>query len=241
MGGRGGYNGRSPRKASSINSGREEKTPTKTKKKAVKVPSAAKKSGGKKKASAKKASAKKASARKAAPKKAAPRKAAARKTAPKKAAPSKRSSRKAPAKKVSKRTFKKEITEKLIEEKRRVLSEVNSMARVESDASKFEIGDIYDKASNERERELTLTLGDRERGKLSEIENALERLVDNTYDECDECGEPIGEDRLRALPFTRVCVECKSRSEVQEHIKGRPVEPGTIGMVDRGEPDDDEF
>ena len=57
-------------------------------------------------------------------------------------------------------------------------------------------------------------------GKLSEIEDALERIKDTSYGGCEECGEPIAEDRLRALPFTRVCVECQSKNERELKIKG---------------------
>ena len=56
---------------------------------------------------------------------------------------------------------------------------------------KFEIGDIYDTASNERERELSLILGDRDREKLAEIEDALERIENGNYWICDECGEKL--------------------------------------------------
>ncbi|HHD11457.1 MAG TPA: TraR/DksA family transcriptional regulator, partial [Deltaproteobacteria bacterium] len=105
------------------------------------------------------------------------------------------------------------MLERLLEEKKKLLNEVSQKVRTESDASKFEIGDIYDIASSERERELTLMLGDREREKLHEIDMALERLQDKDYGICEECGEPIGEARLRALPFTRVCVDCKTKAE----------------------------
>jgi len=137
--------------------------------------------------------------------------------------------------------FKKEMTEKLVTAKTKILQEVSHKIRSESNVHKFEIGDIYDIASNERERELALTLGDRDRGKLAEIEDALERLNDSSYGECEECGEPIAENRLRALPFTRVCVECQSRSEREERIKGRFSEETGLGIMEKSESEDEEF
>jgi DnaK suppressor protein len=169
-------------------------------------------------------------AKKAPKKKVVPKKAAARKPRVAKA-----------AEKRPKVSFRKELTEKLLADKRRILAEVTHKVKSESEGSKFEIGDIYDIASSERERELYLTLGDREREKLSEIEDALERIKDKSYGECEECGEPIGENRLRALPFTRMCVDCKSRSEREEHIRGRIVEEAAVGMMERSEAEEEEL
>ena len=43
---------------------------------------------------------------------------------------------------------------------------------------------------------------------LAEVDRALEKLDDGTYGTCDECGEPIGEARLEAMPAKVTCVEC---------------------------------
>lgn len=137
--------------------------------------------------------------------------------------------------------FKKEITQKLLESKNKILQEVSQKIKNESNVLKFEIGDIYDIASNERVRELTLILGDRDREKLSEIEDALDRIKDSSYGDCEECGEPITENRLRALPFTRVCVECQSRNEREQKIKGRFEEEPGLGILEKSENEEDEF
>ena len=139
-----------------------------------------------------------------------------------------------------KSSFKKEAVKKLLDAKSKILQEVTQKVRSESNTLKFEIGDIYDVASNERERELSLTLGDRDREKLAEIEDALERIRLGAYGECEECGEPVAEDRLRALPFTRVCVECQSRNEKEQRIKGRIEEETGLGILEKPE-DEDEF
>jgi DnaK suppressor protein len=74
-------------------------------------------------------------------------------------------------------------------------------------------GDIYDQASSERDRELGLLLGDREREKIHSIDEALLRIADGDYGICEECDEDIPLGRLRAMPFTRHCVKCKSDLE----------------------------
>ena len=203
----------------------------------------------KKKAAPKKAAAKKTAAKKAAPKK----KTAIKKAAPKKkVAPKKKAvaKKKAPAKKASpkkaaaprrKGSFKREIKKTLLKAKKKLLAEVTDKIKNESEDDKFDIGDIYDIASIERERELSLTLGDRDREKLLEIDAALEHLEGKDYGLCEECGDPIGEHRLRALPFTRMCVDCKSRLERDTFMRGRISEEPSPGMLEKHEAEDEEF
>lgn len=74
-------------------------------------------------------------------------------------------------------------------------------------------GDIYDQASSERDRELGLLLGDREREKIHSIDEALLRIDEGDYGICEECDEDIPHGRLKAMPFTRHCVKCKSELE----------------------------
>ncbi len=233
------------------------KTKTKTKKAVTpkkkpataKPKSAAKKSAAIKKGKESKQMSKTATGTKkaTAPKKAAAARKPAKAAKPAKPAGAKKAAKAAPKKKAaerkgSKSSFKKEILQKLLEAKGKILQEVAYKIKSESNVLKFEIGDIYDIASNERERELTLMLGDRDRGKLSEIEDALERIRDNVYGTCEECGEPIAEKRLRALPAARVCVECQSRNERELKISGGRFEEDTgLGIIDRGEVEDEEF
>ena len=45
----------------------------------------------------------------------------------------------------------------------------------------------------------------------ADVERALAKLEDGTYGSCDVCGEPIGEDRLEALPWAVLCVRDAGR------------------------------
>src|SRR3954463_3777557 len=45
---------------------------------------------------------------------------------------------------------------------------------------------------------------------LADIDRARAKIADGTYGRCDECGEPIGEARLEALPWAGKCVSCRS-------------------------------
>jgi DnaK suppressor protein len=60
---------------------------------------------------------------------------------------------------------------------------------------------------------MLLGLSERERGMLREIDEALDRIDEGTYGICEECGEPIAETRLKALPYATLCVDCKADRE----------------------------
>ncbi|MCA9772841.1 MAG: TraR/DksA family transcriptional regulator [Myxococcales bacterium] len=75
-------------------------------------------------------------------------------------------------------------------------------------------GDIYDQASDERDRELSLLMSERERAKLASIDDALSRIKDGSYGECESCGEMIPIGRLKVMPFAIFCVDCQSQAEL---------------------------
>ncbi len=54
--------------------------------------------------------------------------------------------------------------------------------------------------------------------RLRNVEDALDRLDEGTYGYCEDCGRPIGLERLKVLPFTKYCVQCQEQREgiVQE-------------------------
>jgi DnaK suppressor protein len=45
------------------------------------------------------------------------------------------------------------------------------------------------------------------RDQLDDVERALAKLDDGTYGSCDVCSQPIGADRLDAMPTARFCIE----------------------------------
>lgn len=108
-----------------------------------------------------------------------------------------------------------EIRLLLIQMKEATLREISRSIKSGSEATVGEetTGDIYDQASSERDRELELILSDRERQKLHNIDDALLRMDDGEYGICEECDEEIPLGRLKAMPFTRHCVKCKSDLE----------------------------
>lgn len=108
-----------------------------------------------------------------------------------------------------------EIRALLLEMKQTTLKEISRAIKSgsESHVGEETTGDIYDQASSERDRELGLILSDRERQKLHSIDDALLRMDEDEYGICEECDEEIPLGRLKAMPFTRHCVKCKSDLE----------------------------
>ncbi|MCZ4537731.1 TraR/DksA C4-type zinc finger protein [Gordonia terrae] len=54
---------------------------------------------------------------------------------------------------------------------------------------------------------------ERSRVRLDEIGAALDRVGAGAYGRCEDCGEPIGAERLEVLPATRRCVRCAARNQ----------------------------
>ncbi len=79
--------------------------------------------------------------------------------------------------------------------------------------------DPADRATAESDRSFTLRIRDRERRLIRKIQNALQRIDDGTYGVCEECGEDISIARLKARPVTRLCINCKSKQEEDEHLR----------------------
>ncbi|MGQ9631212.1 MAG: TraR/DksA family transcriptional regulator [bacterium] len=73
--------------------------------------------------------------------------------------------------------------------------------------------DSNDAVDDIMQREIAITTAERERRILAAIDDALARIEDGTYGMCAKCGEPIDEERLKALPFARLCIKCKAKEE----------------------------
>jgi len=61
--------------------------------------------------------------------------------------------------------------------------------------------------------EVAQSLLEQVRDELDDVDAALRRLDDGTYGLCEACGQPIGEERLAALPAARYCIEHQEAAE----------------------------
>jgi DnaK suppressor protein len=106
----------------------------------------------------------------------------------------------------------------LLEADRAIYQEQATSLRAEADslALEREPGDVqFDEESGEGgtvtvDRERNLALSGQALLAVEEIDDALRRIDDKTYGYCERCFQPIPKPRLRALPYARLCVACKS-------------------------------
>ncbi len=79
--------------------------------------------------------------------------------------------------------------------------------------------DLNDQATAEVDQHFMLSLKERERNLLKQIDEALARLAANRYGICEECGEEIPLRRLQVRPMTTLCIACKTLQEEDEKIR----------------------
>ena len=76
--------------------------------------------------------------------------------------------------------------------------------------------DEIDTASSEMNLAFQGRLRERERGLISKINQALAKIEDGVYGECEECGEQISLKRIQARPVAELCIDCKAEQEQLE-------------------------
>ncbi len=92
----------------------------------------------------------------------------------------------------------------------------------EMGADNHEFADPSDRAAWESDATRDLRIRDRERKLVDKIDEALVRIHDGTFGECEECGELIGIGRLRARAVTTLCIQCKAEQESKESKANHP-------------------
>ena len=73
--------------------------------------------------------------------------------------------------------------------------------------------DPADMAANAYTKELLMSMSTNDRQLLDSIDAALERIDDGDYGKCVNCGQPIQEKRLEAVPWARHCIRCQDLIE----------------------------
>jgi RNA polymerase-binding transcription factor DksA len=87
-----------------------------------------------------------------------------------------------------------------------------ALGESQSDASNAG-GEPVAEAIDLEEQELELLLEYLEADRLAAVEAALHRLAENAYGTCEDCGRPVGAERLAAIPWTSRCIACAQRAE----------------------------
>jgi len=73
--------------------------------------------------------------------------------------------------------------------------------------------DLADIASDDIDRKMIEAIGVQELKRLKMIESAITRIKQDRYGSCIKCNKSIPQDRLIAIPYALMCIECKSEEE----------------------------
>ena len=84
--------------------------------------------------------------------------------------------------------------------------------------SQENFADPLDRVSVESERIWTLRIRDRESFLINKIRQSLEDIETGEYGICEDCGEDISIERLKARPVTSFCIRCKTKRESVEKL-----------------------
>lgn len=85
-----------------------------------------------------------------------------------------------------------------------------------------------DAGSDSYDRDLALSMLEKEKDALMEVDKALERIEAGTYGICEASGEKIPQERLEVLPFARLTMV--ERQKWEEERRTRGVHPGDYGF-----------
>jgi RNA polymerase-binding protein DksA len=72
---------------------------------------------------------------------------------------------------------------------------------------------LADLGSDTFDQEIALNLLENEEQRLEEIAAALARIDRGTFGLCEECHQEISSQRLQAIPFARLCIDCARKAE----------------------------
>src|SRR5215813_9870916 len=119
-----------------------------------------------------------------------------------------------------------QLREVLKAEKRRLLRNAQEGLSFSMNRDRNIGRDSIDESMEEELFSTELRLRDREKWLLGKINSALDRVEQNTVDECEDCGEAIGFKRLLARPVTTLCIDCKEQQEQEETNLAQAKGPG---------------
>lgn len=72
---------------------------------------------------------------------------------------------------------------------------------------------LADLATDTFEQDLALGRVEDVTQEIRTIDQALARIKEGTYGICEHCSEKISHERLKAIPYTQLCLACQRREE----------------------------
>ena len=104
----------------------------------------------------------------------------------------------------------KEIREKLLQERELLVQKLNGNDLSIDDS---ETPDPVDLAVRNYSKNVMLAVSENESRQLALIDEALRRVEEKEYGDCQNCGKPVNPKRLSAIPWARYCIQCQQLVE----------------------------
>ena len=124
----------------------------------------------------------------------------------------------------------------LEEERRKILHHLEEISDTSVSDLDLTTGDSVDIASLEINQSALQKIGKRETYLLKKIDLALKKMDEETYGECESCGEEIAVARLMARPVAQLCIDCKTEQEnVERRYSNRESEEEEDGFPEESE------
>lgn len=101
----------------------------------------------------------------------------------------------------------------LLAEEKRLVSGLEDAHENASDAGEQPTGDAMDESVSREMKERDFQEGSADWIQLRQVREALARIEEGTYGKCVVDGEPIGEKRLNAMPWTPYCMKHQQELE----------------------------
>ena len=103
--------------------------------------------------------------------------------------------------------------DRLLERRESLFSQVTEAELSSRERDLEATQDPADMAANAYTKELLISMSANDRRLLELIDEALARVESSEYGECVNCGEPVPEKRLDAVPWARYCLKCQDLQE----------------------------
>ena len=104
----------------------------------------------------------------------------------------------------------KEIKERLLKERELIVQKLNGNDLSIDDS---ETPDPVDLAVRNYSKNVMLAVSENESRQLALIDEAIQRVEEKDYGDCQNCGKAVNPKRLKAIPWARYCLECQELVE----------------------------
>lgn len=110
-----------------------------------------------------------------------------------------------------------EIKEELLRKKDALAKNIHSeLDEMRSGSQGYHLADMDDLGGDATDEETSFKILEIESASVHQIDTALKRIDAGTYGSCDECSAAINPERLKALPFATLCINCQREKEREE-------------------------